>query len=58
MPPNFSQGCTSIYELQSETSARNTSIWWLAADGVERVTGIPPQSIEAFVAARRDSYLG
>jgi hypothetical protein len=28
------------------------------ADGVERVTGIPPQSIEAFVAARRDFYLG
>jgi hypothetical protein len=28
------------------------------ADGVERVTGIPPQSIEAFVAARRDIYLG
>jgi hypothetical protein len=28
------------------------------ADGVERVTGIPPQSIEAFVAARRNFYLG
>ena len=28
------------------------------ADGVERVAGIPPQSIEAFVAARRDFYLG
>ena len=28
------------------------------ADGVERVTGIPPRSIEAFVAARRDFYLG
>jgi hypothetical protein len=28
------------------------------ADGVERVTGIPPQSIETFVAARRDFYLG
>ena len=28
------------------------------ADGVERVTGVPPQSIEAFVAARRDFYLG
>jgi hypothetical protein len=27
-------------------------------DGVERVTGLPPQSIEAFVAARRDFYLG
>ena len=28
------------------------------ADGVQRVTGIPPQSIEDFVAARRDFYLG
>ncbi|MFE2069995.1 NmrA family NAD(P)-binding protein [Streptomyces sp. NPDC059467] len=28
-----------------------------ATDGVERVTGIPPQSIEAFVAARKDFYL-
>nr|WSX75455.1 NAD(P)H-binding protein [Streptomyces sp. NBC_00899] len=28
------------------------------ADGVERVTGVPPQSIEAFVAARKDFYLG
>lgn len=27
------------------------------ADGVERVTGIPAQTIEAFVAARRD-FLG
>jgi uncharacterized protein YbjT (DUF2867 family) len=29
-----------------------------AAEGVERVTGVPPQSIEAFVAAHRDLYLG
>jgi uncharacterized protein YbjT (DUF2867 family) len=29
-----------------------------AADGVERVTGVRPQSIEAFVAAHRDLYLG
>jgi hypothetical protein len=28
------------------------------ADGVERVTGIPPQFIEQFVAASRDFYLG
>lgn len=25
---------------------------------VERVTGVPAQTIEAFVAARRDFYLG
>ncbi|MGH3377331.1 MAG: hypothetical protein ACRDP6_21575 [Actinoallomurus sp.] len=28
------------------------------ADGVERVTGVPAQTIEAFVAARKDLYLG
>ena len=27
-------------------------------DGVEHLTGIPPQSIEAFVAAHRHLYLG
>ena len=29
-----------------------------ASDDVERVTGAPAQTIEAFVAARRDFYLG
>lgn len=29
-----------------------------ATGGVERVTGVPPQSIEAFVAARKDFYTG
>ncbi|MGW5365601.1 hypothetical protein [Actinopolymorpha pittospori] len=29
-----------------------------ASDDVERVTGVPAQTIEAFVAARRDFYLG
>jgi hypothetical protein len=28
------------------------------ADGIERVTRIPPPSIEALVAAHRDLYLG
>ncbi len=28
------------------------------ADGVERVTGVAPESIETFVAARRHFYLG
>ena len=28
------------------------------ADGVEHVTGIPAQPIEAFVAARKGFYLG
>ncbi|MFG2357411.1 NAD(P)H-binding protein [Streptomyces sp. NPDC048521] len=29
-----------------------------ASDDVERVTGLPPQTIEAFIAARKDFYLG
>jgi uncharacterized protein YbjT (DUF2867 family) len=29
-----------------------------ASDDVERVTGVRPQSIETFVAGRRDFYLG
>ncbi|MFJ6636725.1 hypothetical protein ACIQMR_35990 [Streptomyces sp. NPDC091376] len=28
------------------------------SDDVQRVTGVPAQSIKAFVAARRDFYLG
>ncbi|MDQ0938715.1 hypothetical protein [Streptomyces sp. V1I1] len=29
-----------------------------ATDDVERVTGLPAQSVGAFVAARKDFYLG
>ncbi|MEH0982481.1 NmrA family NAD(P)-binding protein [Micromonospora sp. CPCC 205556] len=29
-----------------------------ATDDVERLTGVPAQTVEAFVAARRDFYLG
>jgi uncharacterized protein YbjT (DUF2867 family) len=29
-----------------------------ASNDVERVTGVPPQTIEAFIAARKDFYLG
>ena len=29
-----------------------------ATDDVERVTGQPPQTVEEFVAARKDSFLG
>jgi hypothetical protein len=28
------------------------------SDDVERVTGVLPQTVEAFVSARRDFYLG
>jgi hypothetical protein len=39
-------------------SLRRKGVREAGPDGVERMTGIPPQSIETFVAARRDFYLG
>jgi transposase len=42
----------------TRVSARRDNRYDRTADGVERVTGMPPQSIEAFVAARRNFYLG
>jgi hypothetical protein len=39
-------------------SCAGTTRYDRETDGVERVTGVSPQSIEAFVAAHRDLYLG
>ena len=52
LPPHTEQHVATMAQLHQDN--RYDRI----ADGVERVTGIPPQSIEAFVAARRDFYLG
>src|SRR6516164_5522341 len=52
LPPHTEQHVATMAELHRDN--RYDRI----ADGVERVTGIPPQSIEAFVAARRNFYLG
>jgi len=52
MPPHTEQHVATMAQLHRDN--RYDRI----ADGVERVTGIPPKSIEAFVAARRDFYLG
>jgi len=52
LPPHTEQHVATMAQLHRDN--RYDRI----ADGVERVTGIPPQSIEAFVAARRDFYLG
>ena len=52
LPPHTTQHVATMAQLHRDN--RYDRI----ADGVERVTGIPPQSIEAFVAARRDFYLG
>jgi uncharacterized protein YbjT (DUF2867 family) len=52
LPPHTEQHVATMAQLHRGNRYDRT------ADGVERVTGIPPQSIEAFVAARRDFYLG
>jgi len=52
LPPHTEQHVATMAQLHRDN--RYDRI----ADGIERVTGIPPQSIEAFVAARRDFYLG
>jgi hypothetical protein len=51
LPPHAEQHVATMARLHRDNRYDRT------ADGVERVTGIPPQSIEAFVAARRDFYL-
>ena len=52
LPPHTEQHVATMARLHRDNRYDRT------ADGVERVTGIPPQSIEAFVTARRDFYLG
>ena len=51
LPPHTEQHVATMAKLHRDNRYDRT------ADGVERVTGMPPQSIEAFVAARRDFYL-
>jgi uncharacterized protein YbjT (DUF2867 family) len=52
MAPHLAQHVAVMGRLHRENRYDRT------ADGVERVTGVPAQTIEAFVAARRDFYLG
>jgi uncharacterized protein YbjT (DUF2867 family) len=52
LPPHVEQHVATMAKLHRNNRYDRTS------DGVERVTGIPPQPIEAFVAAHRDFYLG
>ena len=52
LPPHTEQHVATMAQLHRDNRYDRT------ADGVERITGIPPRSIEAFVAARRDFYLG
>lgn len=52
MPSHLEQHVATMARLHRDNRYNRT------ADGVERVTGIPAQSIEAFVTARKDFYLG
>jgi hypothetical protein len=52
LPPHVEQHIATMVQLHRDNRYNRT------ADGVERVTGMPPQSIEAFVATRKDFYLG
>ncbi|WP_393084026.1 NmrA family NAD(P)-binding protein [Streptomyces sp. LN704] len=52
MPPHLEQHVATMARLHRDNRYDRTT------DGVERVTGVPAQSIEEFVAARKDFYLG
>ena len=52
LPPHTQQHVATMAQLHRDNRYDRTT------DDVERLTGIPPQSIEAFVAAHRDLYLG
>jgi uncharacterized protein YbjT (DUF2867 family) len=53
LPPHIEQHlATILIRLHQENRYDG------ASDDVERVTGVPAQTVEAFVAARRDFYLG
>ena len=52
LPPHTEQHVTTMAQLHRKNRYDR------ATDGVERVTGVPAQSIETFVAARRDFYMG
>ncbi|GGN79347.1 NAD(P)-dependent oxidoreductase [Streptomyces albiflavescens] len=52
LPPHTEQHIVTMARLHRENRYDR------ASDDVERVTGVPAQTIEAFVAARKDFYLG
>ena len=52
LPSHTEDHIVTMARLHRENRYDRTS------DDVERVTGLPPQTIETFVAARRDFYFG
>jgi hypothetical protein len=51
-PPHVEQHVATMAQLHRDSRYNRT------ANDVERVTGVPPQSIEAFVKAHKGLYLG
>jgi uncharacterized protein YbjT (DUF2867 family) len=51
-PPHVEQHIATMAQLHRDNRYDRTT------DGVERLTGIPPQSIEAFVTGHRNLYVG
>jgi hypothetical protein len=52
LPPHTEHHVATMAQLHRDNRYDRTT------DDVEHLTGIPPQSIEAFVAAHRHLYLG
>ncbi|MFD1310584.1 NmrA family NAD(P)-binding protein [Streptomyces kaempferi] len=52
LPPHLEQHVATMARLHRDNRYDRTS------DDVERLTGVPAQSVEAFVAAHKDLYLG
>ncbi|MER6439133.1 NmrA family NAD(P)-binding protein [Streptomyces sp. NPDC001185] len=52
LPPHTEQHIATMARLHHENRYDRTS------DDVERLTGVPPRSVEEFVAAHKDLYLG
>jgi hypothetical protein len=52
LPPHTEQHIATMAQLHRENRYDRLT------DDVERLTGMPPQTVEAFVAARRHFYLG
>jgi uncharacterized protein YbjT (DUF2867 family) len=52
LPPHTEEHIATMAQLHRENRYDR------ATDDIERLTGVPAQTIEAFVAARRDFYLG
>lgn len=52
LPPHTEQHIVTMARLHQENRYDR------ATDDIERLTGVPAQTVEAFVAARKEFYVG